>query len=170
MAKRRSLHGAGREALAAATGKRPVEARSAPKPAERERARARPRVEAARVAPKRSAPEPLPAAEREDAGPAPNPPPAPALKGAAALYCEMLGFGRERISQALEAGQMLGECRTPAEAFETQAQFARRATEQCLRESFRMMELAAQAIGESWVSMQSLGLRDIARREAPPPK
>jgi len=167
MAKRRSLHGAGREALAAATGKRPAEARPAPKPAERERARARPRDEAARVAPKRSAPEPLPAAEREDAGPAPNPPPAPALKGAAALYCEMLGFGKERLSQAIEAGRMLGECRTPADALETHARVARAATEQCLRESFRLMELATQGFGESWASMQK-GFAGIAARNARP--
>jgi phasin protein len=159
MAKRPSLRGAGREALAAATGQKPA-------------AEARPSEEKLARVHEQSHPEKeVSASDRLELGSAPpaggladnSTPKVPELKGAAALYCEMLGFGRERMSQTLEATRMLGACRTPAEVLDTQAQLARRATEQCVRESFRMMELSARAIGEGWASMQILGTALAAR-------
>jgi hypothetical protein len=152
MAKRPSLRGAGREALAAATSQRPAaEMRPSEQKAARVQEQSHPATEA------RASDRLDLASKSTTGGPSDNSAPkTPELKGAAALYCEMLGFGRERISQALEATRMLGACRTPAEALDTQAQWARRATEQCVRESFRMMELSARAIGEGWASMQIL--------------
>ena len=165
MAKRPSLRGAGREALAAATSRRPA---SQARPSEQK---------AARVQEQSHPEKEVSASDRLGLGSAPaaggpadnSTPKVPELKGAAALYCEMLGFGRERISQALEATRMLGACRTPAEALDTQAQWARWATEQCVRESFRMMELSARAIGEGWASMQILGT-GLAARDMRRPK
>ncbi len=164
MAKRHSLIGTGREALEAATGQRGAAGRPT-KP--RARVRSRPKLQ---LTPKTLEPSVRPGSSAEEPAKrvsAAKAAPSPALKGAATLYCEMLGFGRERLEQAIEAGRLLGRCRTPAEALETQARLARAATEQAVRESFRLMELAAQGFGESWASMQK-GIAGFAARDARP--
>jgi hypothetical protein len=76
------------------------------------------------------------------------------LRAVAAIYAEMLGYGREHLRQGLEAGKALGRCRSPAEALAAQAKFAQRAAEDYLRESVTLMELAARSVGESWAEVQ----------------
>lgn len=130
MAKRPSLVGIGRQALAAATGEKPAgdeparrppaaEAAPAPRPARR------PKGAAARERPAPAPAEKPRAVEREPVDRAQAAPRVTPPRDATTLYRELLAFGTEQLRQAVEAATALSRCRSPAEVIATQAQYAR---------------------------------------------
>jgi hypothetical protein len=141
MAKRPSLVGTGRQALAAATGEKPAaslpnEAAPAPRPVRREQqsARAKPAPTSAN---KPRAAEPMPAAGTSAA---------PTARDVTSIYRDLLAFGAEQLQRSLAAAAALTRCQTPAEVFATQAQFARDTAARFGGEALKLMQLGGKVV------------------------
>ena len=74
-------------------------------------------------------------------------------RGAVALCEEMFSFANARLRHNIETGETLRRCKSPTEILETQADYARTATEQYLAEPIKLMDLAAKTTGEGWSSV-----------------
>jgi len=141
MAKRPSLVGTGRQALAAATGEKPaahepVEAAPAPRPKRRAEptARAKPAPASSSRAPKS---EPMAAIVA---------PAAPRARDLTSFYSEWLAFGAEQLQRSLAAAAALSRCQTPTEVFATQAQFARDTAARFGGEALKLMQLGGKVV------------------------
>lgn len=73
------------------------------------------------------------------------------LRGMAAIQSEVLEFAGTRLREGLQASGSLLECRGDArQAIGLQLDFTRRATEQYLEETSRLMGIAAQMARDCW--------------------
>jgi hypothetical protein len=141
MAKRPSLVGTGRQALAAATGKipvahEPVEAAPAPRPK-------RPVPPIARVKP---APAPSSEAPKGEPMAAVGAPAAPRARDLTSFYSDLLAFGAEQLQRSLAAAAALSRCQTPTEVFATQAQFARDTAARFGGQALKLMQLGGKVV------------------------
>jgi hypothetical protein len=141
MAKRPSLVGTGRQALAAAMGEKPaahkpVEAAPAPRPVRRaqQSARVKPAPTSTNKPP---VAEPMPAASTSAAPTAPN---------ATSIYRDLLAFGAEQLQRSLAAAAALSRCQTPTEVIATQAQFARDTAARFGGEALKLMQLGGKVV------------------------
>jgi phasin protein len=78
------------------------------------------------------------------------------VRGAAAFCEEMFYFANARLRHNVETSQNVSRCKSPTEFLETQADYARTATEQYLVEPIKLIDLAAKATMESWAPVQRL--------------
>jgi len=146
MAKRPSLVGSARAALDAAAGETPAEPVSQAEASESRsalRRRVNPTAEATPV-PTESMPEATSAGSESVA------PEESRLRGPTALVREFMAFGGERLRRAIALGQVLGQCRSPAEAFAAQAEFARETVAHYAAESYQLMHLAGAGWTGCW--------------------
>lgn len=157
MAKRPSLVGTGRQALAAATGGKPAqpeikrepdEAAPAPRPVRRAQ-------QSVRVKPA-----PAPASKLPEAQPefAVDTPAAPTARNMTSLYGELLAFGAEQMRHSLATATALSRCQTPLEVFATQAQFARGTAARFGTQALKLMQLGGTSFPHRW-TLPSAGTR-----------
>ena len=69
--------------------------------------------------------------------------------GIAKLNGEVMDFANARLKENLEASDSLAHCTDTEQAFDYQCDFARRATEQYLEQSGRVMRLASETAREA---------------------
>ena len=154
MAKRPSLVGSGRASLAAASGETPVEPEAKPEaPPTAARPTRRRRHEQPAAAPARAEIAP----ETPSAGNGSHAAEERRFDGRAAIFQELMAFGGERLQRAVQLGQVLSQCRTPAEALAAQSEFARETAAHYAAASYKLMRLASAAWAECWRGLPLLG-------------
>src|SRR5579875_2211464 len=82
------------------------------------------------------------------------------LRSLAAWHEEMARFAQTRLRHSIEMGESLSRCRSAAEAFERQSDYARTATEQYAEEAASLLNLMAQTARDGLDSMQGLMIRN----------
>ena len=165
MAKRPSLVGTGRQALAAATGGKPAQPEIKREPDE---AAPAPRPVRSTQRSVRVKPAPAPASKHPEAQPkfSVDTPAAPAARDMTSLYGELLAFGAEQMRHSLATAAALSRCQTPLEVFATQAQFARGTAARFGTQALKLMQLAGASSPHHW-TLASVGTRRTGDRDKP---
>jgi hypothetical protein len=84
-----------------------------------------------------------------------------ALMGeAGALYREMMSFADARLQHTVKTAEALGRCENPAEALQTQADYALTSMTECATASMKFFDLATGIARKSWASLWSVARRD----------
>ncbi len=79
---------------------------------------------------------------------------------AGALYREMMSFADARLQHTVKTAEALGRCGSPAEALQTQADYALTSMTECATASMKFFDLATGIARKSWASLWSVARRD----------
>lgn len=79
---------------------------------------------------------------------------------AGALYREMMSFADARLQHTVKTAEKLGRCGSPAEALQTQADYALTSLTDCATTSMKLFDLATGIARKSWASLWSVARRD----------
>jgi hypothetical protein len=71
------------------------------------------------------------------------------MKGAAELYQDIMTFSQSRFQAGIEAWQTAAACRTPADLFENQREFAEKAATQYFGQAQKIASRALELMGDA---------------------
>ncbi len=84
-----------------------------------------------------------------------------ALMGeAGTLYRELMSFADARLQHTVKTAEALGRCASPAEAMQTQADYALTSLTECATASMKFFDLATGIARKSWASLWSSARRE----------
>ena len=85
------------------------------------------------------------------------------FRGMAALQQEIVQLASQRLQEGFEMSRSLAGCSDPSQAFGMQCDAARKATEQFLAETGKLMTLSAQIAGDCLEPLQDRAKETLSR-------